>query len=127
MEIFVIVETGFEYNDEIYTQGESGGGEPIQAYTSEDAAKVACDEKTLTWVEERCGSRYDSVTNYGYSPDEVMNLYKFSTLTGISEQELKDAWAAYNGSMEKILKSNMEAVTQCLNIKPFKVVGVELD
>lgn len=45
MKIYVILEIGWEYNDEYYYRPESGGGKPIEAYFDETLANERCVKK----------------------------------------------------------------------------------
>lgn len=44
---YVITEIGYEYNDEIYYQGESGGGTPVKVYLDKDKAQAELDRLNL--------------------------------------------------------------------------------
>ena len=41
---FVVVEIGWEYNDEYYYRGECGGGNPRKIFLSKDSADFECEK-----------------------------------------------------------------------------------
>tara|TARA_R110000772_G_scaffold267971_3_gene393572 strand:+ start:13888 stop:14109 length:222 start_codon:yes stop_codon:yes gene_type:complete len=47
MKAFVIMEIGWEYNDENYYRPQSAGGKPKAAYTSKVEAQSACYERNI--------------------------------------------------------------------------------
>jgi hypothetical protein len=59
---YVVVEIGWEYNDEFYYRGESGGGNPVHVYLDKGAAeakvaelnKIALSKEyaNRNWIEE---------------------------------------------------------------------------
>lgn len=129
--IYVITELSFEYNDEIYYTGESEGGEPVEAYSSQESADKACDLKTKDWVTNLLTEDYYGLSSYAYDLDGLLNVGKFSNLTGISEEELEKAWdEVWSGEKEvklnKLLGDNIDATIQSLNIRPFRVTEINL-
>ena len=53
MKVFVVMEIGWEYNDENYYRPESGGGIPTTAYRSKVEAQSACYEMNIDKVGEK--------------------------------------------------------------------------
>lgn len=51
MTLYVIVELGYEYNDEYYYPPECGGGNPIDAYRSRKKAEAECERLNRGIVE----------------------------------------------------------------------------
>ncbi len=123
--IYVITEASFEYNDEIYYQGESEGGEPVLAYSTKSAAETALDIKTREWV-DGTRTRYSGLSDYGYSLDEVVDSDKFSELSGVALEEVEQAWDAHDGSFDTLALDNLDATVQSLNITPYKITEIEL-
>lgn len=44
---YVITEIGYEYNDEIYYQSESGGGVPVKVYLDKEKAQAELDKLNM--------------------------------------------------------------------------------
>lgn len=118
MKIYVVVETEFEYNDEYYRPQD--GSTPVKAYKKQEVADKVCLEKNIEWVSNT------DLGNYGYSwreifddPDTVFELTGIDVTNGIYETDLSSAFNDLSDE-EKLLFLN------ALNIKPFKVIEVEL-
>jgi hypothetical protein len=130
--IYVITELSFEYNDEIYYTGEAEGGEPVEAYSSKESADKACNLKTKDWVELLLtDSRYDDISSYAYNLDSLLDVYKFSDLTGVEIKTLEDAWEhSWSGNKETILtqllRDHLDATVESLHIRPFRVTEINL-
>ncbi len=75
---YVVVESGWEYNDERMYKGESSGGMPVLVHTTEEQANAACVEKTLDRFKQfqRSGSSCydDSLAEY-QSEDGIGDLF----------------------------------------------------
>jgi hypothetical protein len=50
--VYVLMEEGWDYNDEIFFQSEAGGGTPRNFYESEDAANKECQRRNLKSFKE---------------------------------------------------------------------------
>ena len=44
---YVVTEVGYEYNDEIYYQSESGGGTPVRVFLDKAKAQAEVDRMNL--------------------------------------------------------------------------------
>lgn len=49
---YVVLENSFEYNDEIYSPPECGGGKPVKVFTSNEKAQEHCDKLNLEFARE---------------------------------------------------------------------------
>jgi hypothetical protein len=65
---YVILRTGYEYNDEIYYESEAGGGMPNLIVFSEKDAKDKVNELNIIEYKSQ------SLTNYCYDIEEVLNV-----------------------------------------------------
>lgn len=65
---YVVVEVGYEYNDEIYYQPESGGGKPVHMYTSKKKAEQEALQLTASKL------RKVDLTTYGHDWGEISSL-----------------------------------------------------
>lgn len=75
--MYVVLEAGFEYNDEIYHRAESSGGTPVKAFKLERRAKEYADNKNLERVIEECRptskwSRGGGLGDYGYDWEDIL-------------------------------------------------------
>ena len=72
---YVVLQKGFEYNDEVYSQSESGGGHPHKIFFTIEAAKEEVDKINITEFKQT------NITDYSYDiedicddPDELLSL-----------------------------------------------------
>ena len=49
---YVVLQKGFEYNDEVYSQSESGGGHPHKIFFTEEAARQEVKRMNLKEFKE---------------------------------------------------------------------------
>lgn len=127
MKIFVVTEISFEYNDEYYYQGENEGGEPVEAYPTEIAAKEAVKAKTREWLKEISNARYGGLTDYGHW-GEVFNIDKFAHESDLEYSCVKEAFENYNEEeVNKMVLNNLDAAQRALYLTIFKVTEVELN
>lgn len=66
MKAYVILQKGFEYNDEVYTEGE-GGNPQIVCFSKEDA-KIKVDQLNFDEYKKR------SLTEYTYDLEDVLSV-----------------------------------------------------
>lgn len=68
---YVLMEIGWEYNDETYYQSSSGGGSPRKSFDSFEAATLECTKKNVEELKELFlnGELHD----YAYDPDEIVD------------------------------------------------------
>lgn len=66
MKAYVILQKGFEYNDEVYTEGE-GGNPQIVCFSKEDA-KIKVDQLNFDEYKKR------SLTEYTYDLEDVLKV-----------------------------------------------------
>jgi hypothetical protein len=66
MKAYVILQKGFEYNDEVYTEGE-GGNPQIVCFSKEDA-KIKVDQLNFNEYKKR------SLTEYTYDLEDVLKV-----------------------------------------------------
>lgn len=79
---FVVMKTGYEYNDEYYTQHDEGQGKPHKVYKNKK--KAIADAKVLNAKE------FDGldVSSYGYDLEDVSNL---------AEEDFMEEWKQITG------------------------------
>lgn len=66
--LFVLVEIGWEYNDEVYFRSESGGGMPKKVFECENAAKLECNRLNALHMKKLFES--GNVRDYCYSLED---------------------------------------------------------
>jgi hypothetical protein len=77
-QIYVIVEAGFEYNDNYFYAPECGGGNPIKYYNTAEEASKACQELNDAARIDADPQDYDS----GYGSDfSAIEFYYIVTLS----------------------------------------------
>ena len=64
MEVYTIVQVGWEYNDEYYYQGESGGGTPLSVYKDRSKAEAAALAKNIEEYKNIGASRWNQLGAY---------------------------------------------------------------
>lgn len=73
MKCYVIFERGFEYNDEIYSEPDSGGGTPKKVFFSK---KEAIDEVNRLNASELKGC---CLSNYAYDLSDICDISKLQS------------------------------------------------
>ena len=96
MKVYVVTQTGYEYNDEYYREPEdTSSGVPVVAYKTRSAAEKALEKKTAEWV-----SRTD-IFDYGYGSNVIKSMYEFSMILGKEVEEIPDAPDAIVAATDK--------------------------
>lgn len=80
--LYTIVEIGYEYNDEIMYQPESGGGTPLIAYSTKQRAKEEADSMNQKNIMDLIES--SSMSEYGYDWGDV-GLQDFADIHNLPE------------------------------------------
>lgn len=70
---YVLLETSYEYNDEIYTAGEAGGGLPLGVYMNKRDAEDALRDKVIASLRDG----FFSLTDYVY---DIADLLKCGSI-----------------------------------------------
>jgi hypothetical protein len=115
--LWVICEIGFEYNDEIYHRPESGGGRPVEAFTSKEKADAACKENNFkcfleTWSD--LGQyQYDISDNFSDEAIELMEKH------GLAKSEFD------NTHWQKIPPEDLQKIYDGCNISWYEVYEVD--
>lgn len=68
--VYVLMEEGWEYNDETFFQPESGGGRPHSFFTSEKDAQEECDKRNVKSFKELWES--GEIRQYCYGIDDLI-------------------------------------------------------
>jgi|SRR5688572_1991055 len=81
--LFVVTETEFSYNDEVYS-AEGSGGTPLRAFHTKKDAEKFMAEQTAEWIKS---SDTDYLCGYGYSVSDI-----FKTPPECLSKELQDTF-----------------------------------
>lgn len=116
--IYVVVESDFEYNDEIYRQND--GSNPVKAFRKEENAEKLCFEKNCEFVEN------NDLGSYGYGADDVFSdEQRILELTGVdADEDFYDS--NYSSAFRDLSEEEKREFLRLLKIVPFKVVEVEV-
>ena len=68
--VYILMEEGWDYNDEVFFRAESGGGHPHSFYTNKEDADKECDARNI----EKFKSLWESgeIREYCYGIDELL-------------------------------------------------------
>ena len=99
--VYVLMEEGWEYNDETYFHPESGGGTPHSFYTSLEKAQVECDKRNLASFKDLWKS--GEIHDYCYGLDELVS-YDLSKNKGRKK--------TLSALLEKIFGKDFEEMTE---------------
>ena len=124
MSHFVVTETSFEYNDEVYHTGEhrTGVGMPVKVFKSKTKAEAYVKEQSLARIKGLNG--WNCLGGYGYgfqevtnSPDEFVDFWK--ELTGRDAEDDCELQVPDN-----ITDEQAERLYELLSVKFFNLVEV---
>lgn len=125
--IYVINEISFEYNDEYYYQGESEGGEPVQAYSTKEKAQAAIPELTKKWILDNSTSDWMSVAEYGGYDGGAIDLHRFAAEASLDFNEVEKTFENYDTKkINQMLRDNIDAAVKSLKLRLFKIKEIEL-
>jgi hypothetical protein len=135
---YVVMETSFEYNDEIYHMGESPGGNPVKVFRKRDMAEKEAMEKSKNFFINGIplGSlAYDEgdvlVTEWGrlFLEFEGEDSIKTSEVMEEGLPDIFESEEAGRDFIEKMTDAQFEFfLRRCYcGPEPFSVVEVDLD
>lgn len=81
--LYTVIEIGYEYNDEIMYQPESGGGTPLVAYTTKERAQKEVDALNKKSIMDLINDSELNQYGYGWDDldlDDVASLYRLPDL-----------------------------------------------
>lgn len=122
---YIVLEVGFEYNDEYYHTGSYGATyeAPKKVFTDKEKAMVELHKKTFEKLRGEDLSRYngdglDGICKEGMQ-DEFCRIFKEEFDKDAEEWELEIPKKATDEQLMKII--------ECLDLEFFELVEVELD
>lgn len=126
--LFLVVEEAYEYNDEIYTQGDSDGSTPVKLYRTQIAADKVALESNIEFLQDA------DLNYYGYSLNEVVNVSKLLDIVPQASdiidydsdiEEVK--WEDVFEIIDDLIAEDRIRAYACFKIQPFKVTSVEIE
>ena len=135
--VYVLMEEGWDYNDETYFQSEAGGGHPKCFFTSQEEADKACLANNLTSFKELWTSGEIREYCYGVSDllpyDDRKDKSKKKVLNATCESlfgmDWEDLGEAFNNQDEIPIQEQSDetwtTLFNLLNLNFWNVVKVE--
>ena len=93
MNAYVVLQKGYEYNDEVHSQAESGGGHPHKIFFTQEGAREEVERMNINEFKNT------NISEYFYDVDEVCDdpdeLLNFCNLLNekYGKIESKDRWS----------------------------------
>ena len=90
---YVVLQKGYEYNDEIYSQAESGGGHPHKIFFTQEGAREEVEKMNISEFKNTNISEYFyDVEDICDDPEELLNFCN-SLNEKYGKVEAKDKWS----------------------------------
>lgn len=129
MKAYVILRKGFEYDDNIYSEFDGGGGTPHTiVFSKEDAIKKVIEMN----IEEY---KNENIANYSYDMEDVLTVdidtydnFNKSLVEKHGVIEKKDAWSSYENILHP-MASKEESIEyeKMINITFFEFKETNMD
>jgi hypothetical protein len=129
---YVLMEVGFDYNDETYFRYNGGGGHPSRVFSNKKKADEAATQKNIEEFKKIVAN--GDIRQYGYGLDEVLDskvteeevMYEegiFMTLFG----KTAESWWDDEGGPLKVEPTDAQwkRLVDCFNFQFWEVVTVE--
>jgi len=132
---YVLMEVGFDYNDETYFRYNGGGGHPSRVFTSKKKADEACLAKNIEEFKKVISN--GDIREYGYGLDEVLSskvteedvMYEegiFMTLFGKTAESWWDSLYDEKVTFKvQPTDAQWKRLIDCFNFQFWEVVTVE--
>ena len=126
---YVVLQKGFEYNDEVYSQAESGSGHPHKIFFTEEAAREEVERMNIKELKET------NITEYAYDiedicdyPDELLEFCN-SLNEKYGKIETKDRWNTPDEYRLNSMATDEEAkqYSNMIDLDFYEMVQVEID
>lgn len=126
---YVITEIGYEYNDEIYSQNDSGGGTPVRVFLDKEKAQAEVNKMNIASLVS-C-----EIGSYSYDLEEIIDdipafekiISKYDLKKEVNVKESYDLgqWFASNAS--KFSESDKVKLLDLVTLEFFSITEVEID
>jgi hypothetical protein len=129
MKAYVILRKGFEYDDNIYSSYDGGGGTPDTIVFSKEDAIRKVDEMNIEEFKTEC------ITNYSYDIEDVLNVnqdeyYEFNEklVEKYGAIEKKDVWTSNENVLHpKASKEEAKEYSKMVNLTFFEFKETNMD
>jgi hypothetical protein len=118
--MYVILETSFEYNDEIYHSPESGGGHAVICSENKEAIEKECEARNFS----QFISNFGELNQYFYNPDDVFSDENVKLLEKLKIIDQGFRWKP-SGEISDYKTSDLRALFQDFKNHWFSVYEVE--
>lgn len=126
MSKFVVTETSFEYNDEVHSITEEGGGTPVAVFDTQKEADDYARARTVNdFLKGWCG---DQLAGFGY---EIESIFKSRpSFLDMSDDDFFGMDEHYYNLDERInikdrSDAELEEIARCLAFLPYAVTEVQ--
>lgn len=129
---YVLLETSFEYNDEINYSGEEDSGKPVMVYLDENKAKEEMFEKTLSKLKDK----NEALNSYGYELRDVINENNIDVITDLvirnkgsyaNVEEIDDFSDWVTKNISNLSKEDQKLIVDNLNITFYQIYETEIN
>jgi pantothenate kinase len=120
MKYYIIQEIGYEYNDEIYHQSNSGGGTPVKVFKSKSDAQAEVDKLNFNKFQT------EPLCQYTYSLDDIIsNVEEFcEKLSKIAGKEInsEDIEGDYEFTLPKMSVKEFNSIKNMIDLSFYEIV-----
>lgn len=126
---YVVLQKGFEYNDEVYSQSESGGGHPHKIFFTIEAAREEVEKMNLKEFKET------NITEYTYDiedicddPDDLLEFCN-SLNEKYGKIDSKDRWSSADEYRLHPMATDEESkkYASMVDLHFYEMIEVEVD
>jgi len=127
----VVVETSFEYNDEIHSVGESEGGTPRGVFENVADAKESMKTLTVEFLRN-----WKDLCGFGYGMDEIYSrrpkFIVFSGVGGSTAEQDEEFMSKDPYEVDQLIdtpnrsQEDLEELASCLEFTPYFITEVPL-
>ena len=126
---YVVLQKGFEYNDEIYSSSESGGGNPHKIFFTKEGAKEEVEKLNIEEFKQT------NITEYTYDIEDIWDdpneLLQFciSLNDKYGKIESKNRWDSGDNYRlhKKATDEESKKYIKMVNLTFYEMVDVEVD
>jgi len=118
--LFVVTETDFSYNDEVYST-EGSGGTPLQAFHTQDEAEKFVKKQTIKWLTGI------ELAGYGYAVGDIFHKAPSCLSQGSQDTFFDgDTWEMDALLSDKTSKADRESIADAMRLKPYAIHKVSV-
>lgn len=126
---YVITEVGYEYNDEIYYQSESGGGTPVKVYLDKAKAEAEIDRLNLESL-VTC-----EIGQYAYNMSDIVSdmnafekiLKKYDTEGTLDLEDEYEIGEWFSANAISFSQADKRKIVKLVNLEFYTLAEVEID